>query len=655
MKKLTVLLTLFLTFNNYAQNQISQDIGQTSLEELKMRVYKKDSFAKALVLFEQSNFYLNSERKNKFTTDYYYRIKILNKEGLEKGTFSFGHYKQTKLTDIKAITYNTNENDSIIISELKPDEILINKVNDDYEEIILALPNVKVGSVVEIKYGVKSAFPNIDDWYFQTDIPKVRSEIRTSIPRSVEYIISLKGLLDLSDTKFDKGKKCFPNKRKGRICDYSLYAMDSIPKFEEEMLMPDPYNLIPSLTFRVSKYAPKGYVPYKMMNFWFQFDKAYYSYLFKNDKSKKKFFTKIVPDSIKKGKDKLEIAKNIYSFVQNHYTWNGFRGGDSRFKFKKKFKKKDGSLDLINTTLYNSLKSAGINAFYVVLSTRGNGLPEKRFPIIENFNYSIIKVIINEKEYFLDASNKKLSFGNVLPSSLNREARILDYEKGGYWQKITPLNISTKISVLNLSFDEDMNLKGKMMLRKKGVDSYLTRDIYKTLGEEKYLEQIEEDLKNIYLDKFEIRNLEDLNKDIIEISEIQIENEDLNTEIDSDNIIRFSPVFFDRLSINPFKSNKRLYSLDFIYLRDYVYRLTLKVPDNYTIKSLPKSLGLKLPNDGGIYVYKASQINNKINIYIKFNLKKEFYTAEEYFYLKKLYEDIIKTESSFIELKKTNP
>ncbi len=652
MKNKILILLLFFVSYCFAQETKSVKIKQATLKELKTNIYEKDSTAAALVLYEHCNFYLSNRKKVKFTTENYYRIKILTKDGLEKGTFSFGLYKKDKVSEIKAFTYNLSNNDSILTSPFKVEDILRNKVQDDYEEIILNLPNVKVGSVIEIKYRVVSSNPNIDPWYFQSDIPKIRSEIHTSVPNYINHLVLLKGSLPLSKKEFSDGKKCFPNQKKRGICNYSFYGMDSIPRFKEEPFMPNPSNLISKLRFKLSRYTRKGFVPYFMMRFWFQFDNAYRSYLLKDEKIKKSFFNKIVPDSIKKGENKLEIAKNIYSFVQNHYTWNGYKGGDSKYRFRKRSKKKSGSLNLINISLYNSLQELGIECYYTILATRGYGLPEREVPEFENFNYTLIKAVIDEKEYFLDAANKKLAFGDLSPITLNGEARVLDFEGNSDWQKIAPKDISTKNSVINVSFDDEMNLEGKMLVRREGINAYITREKYIELGEEKYLEGIEEEISNINIDSFKIKNLKNLDDTLIETQEISISNEDLNTEIDSENLIRFSPVFFDQLSINPFKANERNFNLDFIYQRKNIYRLSIKIPDNYKITKLPKNLGLKLPNNGGNYIYKISKSNNKITLYIKFYIKKDLFSTEEYFYLKKLYEQIILAEAAYIELQK---
>jgi hypothetical protein len=653
MKKLLIGLGMLLSCYAHAQKTNSIALGQTTVEELKMNSYDLDSSAVATVLYEQSNFYVSHPNTPRFTVDNYHRIKILTTEGLDKGTFSFGLYRKDKLLEATGVTYNLGENDSIVKFPLNPEDLIRNEVNEDFEEIIINLPQVKVGSVVEFQYSVSTTNPNIDDWYFQTDIPKLRSVFQATVPTYIEHLVMLKGRLKLSNSEFEVKKKCYPqNKWKKNLCNYSKYILDSVPKFEEEPLMPDPSSYISRIEFTLSKFTKKGYVPYYAKRFWYQFDSSYEKYLLSDEKRKKSFYQKIVPDSVKTGKSKLEIAKKLYYFVQNHYTWNKYKGGDTRFKFRKRSQKKSGSVDLITASLYNSLKASGIEVYYVLVGTRGYGIPDKNLPDFSSFNYTLLKVVIDEKVYYLDAANKKLRFGDLSPMTMNGEARVMSVGRVGAWEKLVPKHVSSKSSVLNLSFDDEMNLEGNILIRKDGVDAFAAREFYSELGKKQYLEMIETDIDKVAIDSIVMKNDTDLEKPLFEEYSIYLDSEDLNTEIDSDDTIVFSPVFFDQLTENPFKSSERTFELDFIYNRKNVYRLKIEIPENYKVTKLPQDIGLQLPNKGGTYVYKASQNENSISIYIRFNITKTLFSVEEYYYLKTLYEKIIQAEDAVIELQK---
>ena len=63
-------------------------------------------------------------------------------------------------------------------------------------------------------------------------------------------------------------------------------------------------------------------------------------------------------------------------------------------------KKKLGNIFDINLSLFNALQASGINSKIVLLATRNKGLPTRLFPVISDFNFLIVKTIINGKTYF---------------------------------------------------------------------------------------------------------------------------------------------------------------------------------------------------------------------------------------------------------------
>lgn len=654
MKKLIPQLLFFIILNSSAQRSKTEYVGLVSKKDFAIETYSKDSSAVAIVLYELGNYYADMNKKFTQITDYYYRIKILKPEGLDKGTIKIPFFKEEKVSNIRGLSANLNPDGIIEEKKISEDDIIKNETKDEVQEVIINIPNTMVGSVIEYSYRITSPYLFIKDWNFQTDIPKIRSEFTYFIPSNREYITRLRGKDTLSLNDSIKISKCLKGKTYGKNCKSYLYRMDSISAFKEEILMPEKDNLTSSLTFKLS-YVLSNSSPfplYRTMSNWREFDNRYQYILDKDKKADSRFYKRQLPDSIFKIKNNLLKAKQVYYFIQNHYTWNEYLGGSISYKLRKKFKSKKGSVNLINSSLLNSLNAVGIECYYVLLSTRGNGIPEKQLPILEDFNYLIVKAIIDGKEYFLDATEKELRFGVVPTRVLNDKARVMDFDNGSYWQKIKPLDLSSKISILDLSFDDEMDLKGKLFIKRSGIEAYQTRKKFKILEKEKYIETVEEEIPSVLIDKYLIKNTSNKEERLIEEIDISIETEDINTELISDKIICFSPVFFDQLSINPFKSNERLHDLDFVFPIKNTYRASFKIPEGYQVTKLPKDFGLKLPNNGGSYIYKIGQKDNEIKLYIKFYLAKELFSSEEYYYLKKLYEEIIDAEQSTIEITK---
>ena len=101
------------------------------------------------------------------------------------------------------------------------------------------------------------------------------------------------------------------------------------------------------------------------------------------------------------------------------------------------------------------------------------------------------------------------------------------------------------------------------------------------------------------------------------------------------------------------KLNKRNYPVDYAYARRNTYFLNLEVPINYNIVKLPENKAISLPNKGGKFILNTSKKGNIITVYVKFEILKKVFSAEEYYTLKEFYKQIIISESGYIMLEKT--
>lgn len=653
MKKI-IALFLLIQVSTHAQKMATPSMGQSNLQELQMKTYKNDSTANALVLFEKVHYYIPDLRELRFKSDHYRRIKIFNKDGLEYAVEKIYLKNGEELQNVSAITYNLKDSVTIEKTVFKKEDILVNEVSEGIYQNIINLPNVKEGSVVEYKYTINRGNFNIDNWRFQTSIPKIKSEFSQLLPSSIKYKVTLRGGLKLSRDTTYFSKNCFVQNEvfKVKRCRNSIFSIDSIPAFKEEPMMSNAESYISKLSFKLDYVLDIGYFPGNFLSTWKSFDAFHLAVLSYNQKQHTKFFKRKIPDSIFTQKDKLTKAKYIYSFIQDHYSWDGYLGGGFSKSARKQFNKKTGSVMTINSSLFNSLKAANIACYYVLLSTRGNGIPVKDFPESDTFNYVIIKAVINNKEYFLDATDKLLPFGMVSKRCLNGEARVLNNESVGYWQVIRPNILNSKSYRVVLDLNEDDSFTGKVSLIKKGYNAAIQREVFKTVGEKKYIESMEEGFPEMEISDFQIKNLPHIEKSTNESFSILIDEDYMDTDISNENVIRFNPVLFDRALENPFKTEKRLYPLDFIHKDKSTFLLRINLPKNYTVKKLPEPVAMKLPQNGGLYVYKVAHKGNVISVVVSYKIDRKLFSKDEYFYLKEFYKKIVTAENSYIELEK---
>tara|TARA_B110000090_G_scaffold75000_1_gene85296 strand:+ start:1808 stop:3787 length:1980 start_codon:yes stop_codon:yes gene_type:complete len=628
------------------QEKRSTKMGQTTLKEVQMVRYDKDTLAGAVVLYEHANYYTSAAHEYQSKTDYYYRIKIFDTSEFDLATIALYLYKKKKLLSLKAITYNLNKDGLMEKNSLKKSEVFETEESEDYRSIKFTLPNIKQGSVIEYSYSMISPYLSIPDWKFQSDIPKMRSEFDASILGNYEYHIRTIGIKKLDKEESSVKKNCIYVEGIGQgDCVIYSTGLYNVPAFKEEQYMLSKKNYLARLVFDLKTSTTFRGQKTDHSKTWENADKGLKKYFFNKQTSKKGYFKKRLPKAILNTQNKLERTKKVFHFIRNHFTWNEKNWTNEEVKVKNAFSEKSGDVGSINLSLYNSLLAANIEAKLVVLSTRDNGLPTKLYPIIFDFNYVIVKVVLDGNDYFLDATDKYLDFGEIPYRCLNGDGRVLDFKKGSYWQKILPRLNSSKSISSKLVLEEDGNLTGDMIISRVGYFAAQQREKISMTSEETYLEDLETEYSNLEIVAYAHENLDVLSKPLVEKLKINLE-----TELDLDANLRINPFFFDKIGVNPFKLKERNYLVDFGYPRKLNYAIKLTIPEGYTVENLPKKMHLGLPNKGGRVLLSSKVNGNTIAIYLRINIRKKIYTEQDYFYLKEFFNRIIQAEKSYISL-----
>lgn len=624
-------------------------MGQTTLEELNMTVYDKDSSAVAVVLFDQGNLYFYNQNLNETRTDYYFRIKILKKSGLRKATIKIPYYDKQEIKNIKGITYNLVDQRKQE-SNLSENNIYKKENASNWKELSFALPNVKVGSVIEYSYTLINPYElNMKDWYFQDDIPKIKSQYNSSIVGNFKYNIKLNGYfpLDINNGSVKKGCLSYTGDgyTKHKIdCAVQEFVMNDVPAYIEEEYTTSKKDNISRLSFRLEFIEYSTGKRDEFTTTWKAADKRFKSSLFFGQELKRtSFFKNNIPENILNQTNYLSKAKQVFYFVQNHYSNNNKNYNFQKVNTKKAFESKKGTVPEINISLYNALKAANIEAYVVMSSTRKNGKPTQLFPVITDFNYLLVKTVIDGKNYFLDASEKGLTFGITPYYTLNGKVRVMDFKKGSYWEEISPaINSSTK-AMMSIKIDENGIVNNKLRVIKTGFDAQNRRTTIHKNNSDEYLEMF--NANNKTLNNYSVKGDDFKSNQLVETLDFTINN-------NSSNSIQLELFYLEKYVTNPFKLKSRFYPVNFGHSFSYNYRANIILSNAYKVKSLPKSKAYSLPNNGGKLILNCKSIGNKIIVIFQFQFNKPVYNNEEYNALKEFFNQIIKVHSTPIILEK---
>jgi hypothetical protein len=612
-----VLLFLTLSFNAaFSQNE-SFEFGEISIADLKMSSYEKDTSAAAVVLVDKGtiNVDVNSTAGTIFSK--HTRIKIFRKSAFSE----WANYKVTVekngLKKFKAFTYNL-VNGKINKSEIRDDQIFKEKQNKYSEEITFAFPNVTEGSIVEFEYSSLHENAYYPKWRFQYTIPVARSEFIYIGPASINQLLSGQIKPQAHVTKHNGSRQ--------------EWLMTDIPAFKPEPHMPNEEAYLSSL--KVDRARTWADVSIDLMKHP-HIGKILLQNSFLNGRVRE--LTAGMTETVQK-------IKVISAYVKEAVTWNGicdFYGYDPH----EVVEKKSGSAGDINLLFASLLKKAGIKVDLVFISTRDNGYVMREFPSSSQFDYVICHVDLDDRELYLDATEKNLPYDMLPPRCYNHNGFLVSQERHG-WVGVEPTK-REKISLnANVALSAEGRLDGKVSVSNDGFAAFNSREKL-VAGQEAYKKDSFIS-KNTNVQKSEILNLKEIDKPLIENYELSVDDyATLSTDV-----IYFNPFLFLREESNPFTLSEREYPIDFSSIVEKVTVCNITIPEGYAIEEVPQSKVYTLPENAAKCTFNISINSNTIVVMSRLQINKTLFYQDEYPNLREFYTRVVAKNSENVVLKK---
>ncbi|MBS1531983.1 MAG: DUF3857 domain-containing protein [Bacteroidetes bacterium] len=663
---LPLLIGTLLSVSAFAQDFT---YGDVSSQELDMKKYDKDTSAHAVFLNEYGTTHINfdNDYNVKLTFRYHARIKFFdNKEFERQGTFEIptyssgdnDHYEEVQ--DVKGTTYFKDDNGNVQKEELDKKNIFITRNSKHWSTVKFALPGLRKGCVIEVSYNLVSPYLfDFHSWDFQDDIPKVTSTYEVHIPGFWFYNAMLKGYLKLTRNTSNVERACmtYGASSMGATgisadCSDIVYGMDNIPAFIEEDFMTSKKNYLSAISFQLAERTDLNTgAKIKLTREWKDIDKLLKDdYGFGSQLKRTSLLKDRVTPVIAGKTDELAKAKAIYYYINHNIKWDEQNNALSEDGIKQALDKHTGNSGDINLALVSALNAGGIRAEAVLLSTRAHGNITRLYPNLDDFNYVVAKADIGDKSYLLDATDPMLPFGMLPMRCLNDQGRAFSLDKPSDWVDLNTAQRQTTTYNFDLTLlQTDGKLKGTIKRFSVGYDAYLKRkEIKKFNSTDEYVEHVEQALGKVKILKSDIQNLDSLDMPLEESYDVEVS---LYNNMNHDKLA-FNPVLMDQVKTNPFKLSERDYPVDWGMPSDERYIITIHVPDQYTIENPPQNVSFGLPNQGGRFLTDYQSEGNTFTFSYVTQFNKSVYSAEEYPYLKELYNKIILAEKNEMVFKK---
>lgn len=655
-------LAVLLIFSISLSAQKGQpSFGKVDKADLEMKDCDFDKGAEAVVLIDYGNTYYDRGTVGFSTFKTVFqrrtRIKILKEKGIAQADIQIPYYtsnNEERILKLNANTYNLDEAGKIQTTEVKKSSIYTKKIDGNYSKMIIAFPEVKVGSIIEYSYTIERETWDLRDWYFQRNIPVRYSEYQLKIPQVFRFSLQ-PSIID-------------PIEDKQEIITESI-SMDE--GFMETTVLKSNYIMRNLKGIKAEPYmgSAKDY----MQRLEFQMTQIYYSEtrvvdlsvkwsdVIKNKLMRAEDFGLQLERSVPNSRPLIEEAKQvadpesrmkfIYNSLRRSMSWNG----DEDYVFTDKginsaWETRTGNVADINLLLIKLLNDAGIKATPILFSTREHGLVVPNYPDLNQFNSVMAYVVLNDRTFVLDATDKFINHKLVPEKIVNTNGFLVEGVNGKWKEILSGKSRYKVITAIQGQVDESGTMKGSGL-----INSYEYARVQRA---EEWVQDKQKFRDEHFIKPYPALQVEDITINNLEADSMPLEQKvKFNSALNSSGDYRyFSLNIFSDLETNPFLADNRVSDVDFGVQRHYTVFGNYTIPPGFVFEGLPENISLSTADNGIVFNRTVQVEANLLNVKMTLDLKRSFYPASSYTEFKDFYKKLFdKLNEQVVLKKKTTP
>lgn len=635
------ILAIFIAIPAFSQDM---KFGRYTDEEIRLESVSFEPDADAVVLEEYcSNMFIRAS----LNSHVHRRIKILKESGKNHGNVVLSYYKGKdgveNIHKLKAQIVNFENGEEKIVKLSKNDFFEV-EMDNGWREIRFTFPEVRKGSILEYQY-IKNdkSIVFLDGWVFQNKIPTLKSTYYIDIPPYLDYKV------------VSQGNKTFHADYRTSERGIYKWALTDLPSIRSEPFMNHFVDYLEKVELQLAGYAFRstggsGYEQdgYKnMFKTWQDLADlmmkrpAFESFLNPN-KSLVSHLKLEETDNL----SKLELAQKLYSHVVGKFEYEGNGGMVPRQNLKSILETRRGNRAEINLSLLAYLRAHNIEAYPLLVSSKGNGRSQLViFPFADQFNQMILVINTGESLHFVDGVNEVFPMG-YLPLGFHVKEGFVMMDKDSGLMGLTHQHRSGINQSVNIHFDKEGIQYSETTIRFLDYDAIgIKKPLNKEIQEQLETKIVKEEEESTLIFEIETRN------ESREILDVRITG---NKTFESKQTIFLRPFQYLRWDENPFTSESRSFPVDFDYPFSDRFSAKLHLPEGYELDDFPEDIAFSLPGGEMAFSYKVYSMEDIVHVNASILAKESIIPAETYPNLKhfmeivtsKLKEPIIIQKSS---------
>lgn len=583
------------------------------------------------------------------------RIKILTEKGRDYADQSILIYSSEKranadndqVKSISATAYNL-ENGQVTKTTMQNKYVHQEIVDDRMCRIKFAIPDVKVGTIIEYQYTIESPrYTYLPSWYLQTSEPVTYSYYDVTFPEWFLYNVEGRG-----ECKFNLTKESATVHMSFRNEAYNVnatrYVIEgrNLPSLKNEKYVWCTDDYATRVDFELQGIQIPGQVYKNYTTSWddvreFLAEKGdYNSYLKINNP-----LSEEMKGIQLEGLGTADKANRLFTLLQSKMKWN------KKYRLTcdsplKAYKNGQGSNAEINFIYMSMLREAGIKCTPLLLQLRDHGRLPITHPSIDKLDTYVVAISDDNGDLYIADGSAEYGDINVVPQTLLTEG--IPYDP-----KFTPTQIinladftgSGVTQAIQGIITPDGKFIGSRKVTFMGENALIFKNAYSNAEDSVTFIREMENRKEINIKSNKMRGMGTTGRSVIMMNSF----EKAFTQVGDR--IYVNPLIISDITFNPFTNAKRTLPIQFPFIETTQYDVNFFIPDGYNIESLPESETFNLGNDCMVQI--NISVNGKaVKTQYVFQTSSTFIDQSHYKELQEFWQHLMDVNSKKVILRK---
>jgi transglutaminase-like putative cysteine protease len=639
---LALALSLFPASSLLAQSDPVR-FGRVSAEDFRLEPAVPDTSATAIVLVDYGS--TSFESTGVLVYERHRRIKILNEAGFDWGTHSITYYggrDGQSVRDLRAQAYTLGADGRVTTHRLDRGSRFEENLDGERKRIRFTLPALAPGTIVEYRYTVTS--PNAlyaPNWEFQTSEPTLWSEYRFNSPGHYQFVHATNRS---NSFHIEESNPSITPSGRGML---HRWVMKDVPALREEPFMTAISDHLAHLRFQLAAVRQTSTLTQRILSSWPEVAQAYREETFERLRRPGREVTDAASRATEGLTSDFDKMVAVYDHVRSSIRFTGGLGVIPSQEPREVLRTRTGNSPEIAFLLASMLRTQGLTASPVLISTRSRGRVIDVYPLLDQFNDVIVHVQTSDGQFLLDATSEHRPYNILHPEALNERGWLVT-DREQRWIPVEAPGLYTRNTQIQAALDPTGALAGRISSRNDGYAAVEARA------------QLAADFdRSAFVREIVFRSTDDV--EVIDHTLVDAETGNEQIGVDAEfrigsfaqaagDLLFFTPAIVGRHESNPFRLPTRSFPVDYTYPRSLSYELRLELPEGYRLLEHPPSRQLRHPAGGATYRRIVRMEDETLVVQTLLAINRVVFSPAEYPDLREFYTHMIASEAEQIVL-----